>query len=74
MSSVPALYVPTERPASTEWRSCRLSDGKCSTGRRSKPTRAKYTNLTAVFSGSQASFCICATLVRQSQNKTCHFR
>lgn len=49
MSCVPALCAPTERPASTEWRSCRLSDGSCSAERRSKPTRTKYTNVTAVF-------------------------
>ncbi len=44
MSCVPAWCVPTERPASTEWRSCRLSGGNCSAERRSKPTRAKYIN------------------------------
>lgn len=44
MSCVPASYVPTERPASTEWRSCRLSDGSCSAEKRSNPTRTKYIN------------------------------
>lgn len=48
MSCVPASCAPTERQASTEWRSCRLSDGNCSAERRSKPTRAKYTNQAAL--------------------------
>lgn len=56
MSCVPALCVPTERPASTEWRSCRLSGGSCSAERRSKPTRAKYTNLITVFFGGFSGF------------------
>lgn len=77
MSCVPALCAPTERPASTEWRSCRLSDGSCSAERRSKPTRTKYTNLTAVFFffGSHTPFVfVWHYSVMQSQSITCHFR